>query len=365
MKIYINGRFLGRPTTGVERFGQMIVASIDKFAETQPSVNFIILAPKHTNVRTKFKNIQVKECGVFRGHLWEQLELPWFSRDGKLLNLCNSGPIVRSDQLTVIHDALVYRMPENFSANYRMFHQFLGRRLSQKSQLATVSDFSRQELAEVLHIDPKLIIRVWNGSDHYANILPAVSILKKLDLENKRYFIFVGSPAKNKNLEKLVMTFGALSQTDARLVIVGGLAKTFSPEKIGIAHNVIRAGRVTDEELHALYGKAEALIFPSLYEGFGIPLLEAMSVGCPVLASDIPVTREVCGNAAVFFNPRDTRSMADAMLAALSPSFDRNGLIALGRERASGFAWEASAETLVKALIHREEKSRSAVEQHA
>lgn len=330
----------------------MIVDSIDQFAEDFPSVEFVILAPNKTPVSTPYRNIRVQHCGRFTGHLWEQVELPWFSRDGKLLNLCNSGPILHRDQLVVIHDALVYRMPENFSASYQKFHRFLGRQLVRRARIATVSDFSRRELSAVLGIPAESIVRISNGSDHSARIALDRSILKRLDLEGRRYFVFVGSPARNKNLAMLVAAFEKIDCGDVQLVTVGGLAKTFSNGSLlAYGGNILQAGRISDQELHALYGSAVALVFPSTYEGFGIPLLEAMSVGCPVLTSDIPVTHEVCGEAALFFDPMDADAIAAAMRSALSPSFDREKAIQLGRERARQFSWAASARTLVTSLM--------------
>jgi glycosyltransferase involved in cell wall biosynthesis len=346
--VYINGRFLGRPVTGVERFASEIVRQIDVSADAAP---YIVLAPQGVERPAWLKHLGFRNIGRRQGHAWEQTELWWASRDGVLVNLCNSGPVLHGRQLTVLHDALVYRHPENFSKAYGSFHRLLGRLLAYRSSLATVSNFSRRELSSLLHVSADRIGVIYNAVGHVHGITPDMSVIAKFDLGSRPFFLFVGSPASNKNLANALSAFISLGRQDVALVMVGGAASTFARSMLGeLPSNVISTGRLTDEQVLALYGDAKALVFPSIYEGFGIPPLEAMSVGCLVMASDIGPVREVCGDTVVYFDPHAPASIAAVMRQVIDGDLNAAALQQSGLARAQKFSWETSARHLVELI---------------
>ncbi|TQX85337.1 MULTISPECIES: glycosyltransferase family 1 protein [unclassified Rhizobium] len=350
--IYINGRFLHRPVTGVERFASELLHAVDDVLGGSPvATKWIILTPEQPDGSRGFRNIEIRQTGTRKGHLWEQLDLFRASRTGILINLCNSGPVMHSRQLTVLHDALVYRLPEGFSRSYRTLHQALGRILARRSNLATVSEFSKSELISVLGRSAAGMAVIPNAVDHFQRIEADNSVLDTLDLHNRPYLLFVGSPAPNKNLIRAINAFRQITRKDACFVIVGSAAKAFS-EGLGVdmPANLIRTGRLSDEHVKALYTQAAALVFPSTYEGFGIPPLEAMSVGCTVIASDIPVMREVCGDAALYFNPFDVDAIAEKMNVVLSSEADIAPLRRAAEGRIAAFSWQKSALELFRVL---------------
>ncbi|MFG1342086.1 glycosyltransferase family 4 protein [Xanthobacter autotrophicus] len=350
--IFINGRFLGRPVTGVERFAGMLLREIDGRADHDRH-NWQVVAPRSVARPAWLKHLAFTQVGRLGGHGWEQTELAWAARNGTLVSLCNSGPVLHPRQLVVIHDALVYRYPENFAPRYVKTHQFLGRLLARRARLGTVSAFSQRELCEVLHLPDEAICIIPNAADHGAAITPDPTILHRLGLEGCSFLLFVGSPAQNKNLAAAVRAFLSLAPTDAKLVITGDAAKVFAGSGLGtLPDQVMTTGRLTDEEVWALYGGARALVFPSLYEGFGIPPLEAMSLGCPVLAADIPPVREVCADAALYFDPNAIADIAGAMRAALSGELDVEAMRPAGESQARLFSWHASADRLIEAIDH-------------
>lgn len=346
--IFINGRFLGRPVTGVERFAGMILREIDAALTPATAARFTVLAPQGVARPDWLKHVGFKNVGNRAGHAWEQTDLWRASRGGVLVNLCNSGPVLHGRQLTVLHDALVYRHPENFSRSYGTFHRMLGRMLAKRANLATVSDFSRQELSKLLGVSVDGIGLVPNAVDHVLGVAPDFSVLQKFDLETRPFFLFVGSPANNKNLAGTIRAFVALDRPDVALVMVGGAASTFAKSLLGdLPPNVVSTGRLTDEEIQALYRKAAALVFPSIYEGFGIPPLEAMAVGCPVIASDIPPVREVCRDAVIYFDPFHVRSITSAMRDVVDGTVDIAAVRERGLARTRDFSWKKSAERLL------------------
>lgn len=349
--IYVNGRFLGRPLTGVERFAGGILHAIDDLLDDEQAKAWTILVPKGVSLDQGFRKIAVKTAGRLTGHAWEQIDLLAASRDGILVNPCNSAPVLHGRQLTVIHDALVYRFPQGFSRSYRLLHQTLGRLLARRSRLATVSDFSRKELSDVLKVPVETISVISNAVDHMVDVTADETVLDRLGLRDRRYFLFIGSPAPNKNLARAIQAFGALDRSDVSFVLVGKAAKAFSKGEATVrpAH-LLETGRLSDAEILSLYAHAQALVFPSLYEGFGIPPLEAMRENCPVLASDIPVLREVCGDAAAYFDPLDTGSMSRAMLAVLDGQADLQALRQAGRLRSAEFSWKNSATELLRVV---------------
>ncbi len=354
----INGRFLTQRTTGVQRFARQLVLALD--VELQLSdcraagLSFTLLAPRGTEPPAGLSRIRFRTVGSRRGHSWEQWDLYRTSRRATLVNLANSGPLLHPRQVTVIHDAAVYRAPSNYSLAYGILHRTLGRLLARRSRIATVSEFSNSELSAVLRLRKQDILIIPNSHDHILEIKPDDGALDRLMVGDRPYFLFVGSLTPNKNLGRAIQAFSLLGRSDAALVLIGATEQAVFRDKAAEAPaNVIMPGRLNDAEIVALYRHAVALVFPSLYEGFGIPPLEAMALGCPVVASSIPPVREVCGEAALYFDPLDPWDIARGMKRVLTDQTLRAEMVDKGRERSATFAWSNSARRLLDWLMDR------------
>lgn len=352
--LFINGRFLTQDMTGVQRYASEIVKALDNWlVAAGPDVPTCrLLAPKGADVTgLDLKAIGFQTGGVGGGHPWEQSWLPLTASGGVLLSLCNSAPVLHGRSLSVIHDAIIYRRPAQFSASYRRLHQTLGRVLSRTSKLATVSHFSQNELSETLGIDPGRIAVIPNGSDHIRSIAPDDAVVSRLGLTPNGYFLFVGSPAPHKNLSSALRAFAQLADPNMKFVVVGAAkAKVFGGGDLKAGDNVLFTGRLTDAEIAGLYRQARAFVFPSLYEGFGIPPLEAMVHGCPVIASAIPSCREVCADAALFFPPDDADALTDALRRLVDEPALAGTLRQKGLTRSGAYTWAHSAQLLVERL---------------
>jgi glycosyltransferase involved in cell wall biosynthesis len=351
-KIYINGRFLQKPVTGTERFAHEIVRALDSILHNKRlGVDIKICAPLNTPIPDHLKVIKFETCGSRQGHAWEQWDLYHRTRDGILLSFTNSGPVFHTRQIVVIHDAAPYRIPSDFSFAYRIFHQILGKLLSKRARIATVSRFSRKELSVVFEKSEYDIPIFPNGHEHILRYSADNRVFENLSLTNELYFLFVGSMVARKNLHMAIKAFQSLKRDDVKLVIVGASnAKIFKDSTDINDPNIIVCGRLSDEEIVALYQNAHGLVFPSLYEGFGIPPLEAIVHGCPVIASDIPSMREVCDTAALYFDPNNMKECADSMMKCLKEPYIRDNLKEKGKKRYSNFSWYKSAELLLNEL---------------
>lgn len=350
--ISINGRFLKKKVTGTERFAREIVWALDKLLSVTPNAPMVtILAPRGTPVPESLLAIKFKTCGRLQGHAWEQGELPYYACATRLVGLTNTGPVFHADQIVVMHDISVFRLPQNFSFVYRAFQQVLGRLLSHRVRLATVSDFSRREIEGFFGLRDRSVSILSNGHEHI--LLPKAdeSILPRLNLKRGKYFLFVGSLAYNKNLNRAIQAFASLRRSDIHFVLVGSAnTKIFKTDKQVLPPRVLAPGRLTDKEIAGLYKNALALVFPSLYEGFGIPPLEAMVYACPVLASDIPPVKEVCGDVALYFNPYDVADMARRMEDILSSPAWAADLAHKASTHYAQFSWADSAAKLFSLL---------------
>jgi len=352
-KIYVNGRFLGRTMTGVERFAFMVLDRVHaRIVSGAEPARWTLLLPPGVEKPAQWTGFAAKNVGSRGGHVWEQATLPGAARDGVLVNLCNSGPVLPRRSLTIIHDALVYDMPGNFSRPYRLLHQSLGRLLSRRSHLGTVSMFSRDRLSAVLKVPADAIPVIPNAADHIDAIAPDDTVLNALDVERGRYLLFVGSFAPNKNLPRALEAFARIRRPEDRLVLVGAAVRSFAQNGLGDVppEGVVLPGRISDAALMSLYRSARALVFPSLYEGFGIPPLEAMRFGRPVIAGDIPPVREVCGDAALYCDPQSVEAIATAMQTMLRDDTVHADLASKVSARSRQFSWDASADALLRAL---------------
>ncbi|MBC9876957.1 glycosyltransferase family 4 protein [Bradyrhizobium sp. INPA01-394B] len=357
MKFSINGRFLSQSLTGVQRYAAEIVKATDRLLASKQApqqlldAEWQILAPPNAQTLAGLRHIRLKHVGTFRGHAWDQIDLARAASGTRLISLANSGPVLHRDHLVVLHDAQVFRRPDFFSRRYLALHRTLGHLLARTARIATVSAFSRNELADVLSLDPASIPIIPNSAEHFASVDPQFSIIETLRLEPYRFFLFVGSMTKNKNVETAIRAAEQLGRTDFPMVVVGGdNNKVFGGRSSESGAGIIVAGRLKDEELAALFARATAFVFPSLYEGFGIPPLEAMYFGCPVIASSAPAIRETCADAAAYFDPLD----ADELSARMRERIDLGRISPMEQEqqrkRLATYSWNKSAAILLDVL---------------
>jgi glycosyltransferase involved in cell wall biosynthesis len=350
--IFINGRFLEQPLSGVQRYAREMLAALDRLLSAGDSRDerWCLLTTGNETDCPPLQAIQKRTVrSSLRGHAWEQFALGRAARSGALIGFGGSGPLLHPRQLVVIHDGSVFRHPEFYSARYRLWHRMMGRLLARRARIATVSEFSRSELADVLHLDAGDIPVFTNGSEHLDRVAPNAEALDRLGLRGRTYFVTLGNLTPNKNLS---VALKALEQVpEALLVVVGSVNERVfasgAAERFG--DRLVFAGRLDDASVSGLLGNAAALLFSSLYEGFGIPPLEAMVNDCPVIASDIPPVREVCRDAALYFDPHDAEQLAAAMRTVLSePAAARRERIRKGAERAAAFTWDRSARRLAE-----------------
>jgi glycosyltransferase involved in cell wall biosynthesis len=351
-KIHINGRFLEQPLSGVQRYAREMVLALDRLLSHEEGARgeqWILLTSRRGAEALELERIEMRTVpSSLRGHAWEQLALARASRAGSLIGFGGSGPISHARQLVVIHDASVFRHPELYSRSYGLFHRTLDRILARRARIATVSGFSQRELAEVLGLTRERIPIFYNGSDHMKRLAPNHGTVERLGLRGRNYFVLVGNLNRNKNVGAALEALTHVE--DVCLILVGGLdQKVFGSVNVDLSNErVLLAGRLDDEDVAGLLTDARGLIFPSLYEGFGIPPLEAMAHGCPVIASDIPAVKEVCGDAALYFDSHNAGELAAKIQGLLSePEEQRQQRCERGRERAAQFTWNRSAEQLL------------------
>lgn len=354
-KIFINGRFLTKPITGVQRYAWEVVRNIDNFFEgpyNKKNYSFEILSPPTKNKIAKFKNIPVNKVGFFKGHFWEQFELPILSRKGYLLNFCNTAPLLKKSQAVTIHDCAVFSQPNNFSKSFRSWYKFLLPKIAKRSEyILTVSEFSKLEIKRFCKIQENKIFVNHLGVDHIKAVPKSSKIINKYNLCPKKYILAVGSQSQNKNFNSILKAIELINQKDIKFVIVGNLdPNVFHFQKTILPDYVVPVGYVTDSELRSLYENALALFFPSLYEGFGLPPIEAMALGCPAIVSKNASIPEVCKDGALYCNPNEKLEITGIIVRLINDSDFFNKRKEDGFLVAQDYSWEKCTLGILKDL---------------
>lgn len=347
--IYINARFLTQKMTGVQRFATELSRQLLKICGAE--LKFV--APKNIIQHELAKEFNVEIIGSHTGYLWEQIELPRYLKKRNspiLLSFCSVAPLFYDNNIVAVHDITWLRYPETFSKSFRIVYGFLTPRLCNRAKnILTVSKFSLDEISNRFNIDKSKFTIVYNAVDEMFQ--PHICE----ELAKEKYFLAVSSVKKNKNFPVVIESFQLLQKKmpEAKLYIIGDLKeKVFAGVSLDIDSipNVKLLGRVSDEELIRYYSNAQAFIFPSLYEGFGIPVLEAQACGCPVVSTNSSSLPEVLNDSALLCEPTDAQGFADKMVKiATSPDL-RDDLIKRGYENVKRFSWEESAKRIAKLL---------------
>jgi glycosyltransferase involved in cell wall biosynthesis len=350
--IAINGRFLTQITAGVQRFAIETTHAIDRLLD-DPAYAALrghveLQAPK-SGRDFPLKNIRLERTGLTSGYVWEQLEFPLRSIGKLQLNLAMLGPVLKSHQVLVIHDTSTKAMPEGFSTAFVMAYDLIVPNAARRADLVvSVSEFSRSEMQKYYGLDPSRIPICYEGSDHILRHKPDDTILDKLNLRNRPFFLGCGIYALNKNLEGTIAALKKADIKDAVLVATGKRRPDIHDKIASIRDDrLIDSDLISDSQLRSLYDHALALVYPSNYEGFGLPPLEAMQCGCPAIVSDHPVLVEIGGDATLRVAVNDIDQLAAAMKAIYSDPALRESLKQKGYKHVQRFTWEKTARILL------------------
>lgn len=264
--------------------------------------------------------------------------------------------------ITHIHDISFLAYPEFIKKTDLFFLKMLiPRSLKRADKIIAISKFTKSEIIKYYRISPEKIEVVYNAvsedflkSDYSGNEL--FEIRKKYNLPEE-FILYIGTMQPRKNIPMLIKAFAKTEEKipKIKLVLAGSRkAHNFDNnidkeiEKIKMSDSIIFPGFVDEEDKSALFQLAKAFVFPSLYEGFGIPILEAMSQKIPVLASDIPVHREIAKDGALYFNPESVDEISEKLYNVLADENLRENLINLGSKRPIFFSWKKSAEKILE-----------------
>lgn len=344
----INGRFLTQRTTGVQRYAREIVSAMDAHIASLEGrqSDFRLLVSKGAETLPALRRIETRRIGERQGHLWEQLSLPSEAQDG-LISLCNTGPIAVARQIVCIHDANVWTFPSSYSRAFRLAYRtllpILGRRAR---KILTVSRSSADALIALGIAPAGKIEIVPNGYEHVLRWDSHRSRLFDALPAERRPFVFaLGSRAPHKNVGLLLKIAPKLDELGLDLYLSGGTSSIFSTQgarTTALPANVRMLGYVSDDDLALLYERALCLAFPSFVEGFGLPLVEAMAFGCPIVCSNTSCMPEICGDDAVYAGPDDPDAWVKAFRGLIVAKQTRE----MADIRPPRFSWMASAAKL-------------------
>lgn len=326
MKVIIDGRVLTHKfTTGVQRYTRELLKAFDEIGFT-----YQLSYPKSNN--------------RYLQHLWEHFVLPHKAKDYNLLfcpgNIAPVWKYKRVKLVTTIHSLSFSHAgyTKFFSAYYKLI---IPRVVEISDKIITVSNTEKDNIVKHFPKYENKIVSIPNGiSDIFLN--------QKTTFEKDDFILYVGSLNPTKNFQGVIKAFLQISnKVQHRLIIVGPMLSIYKKIYNPISEKIVFLGVVEDTQLIELYRKASLFVFPSFYESFGLPPLEAMACGCPVLVSHIPSLVETCGDAAVYCNPYDIEDISRKMLYLIKDEKLRKELIKKGLQRVKLFSWRKTAEETI------------------
>lgn len=369
MRIGIDARFYGSLGKGLGRYTERLIHHLERLAP--PGDEFVIfLRQENWDAYVPQRSTFTKQLADFPWYsVAEQVEMPKLVRVARLdvmhyphfnVPVWTPKPFV-----VTVHDLILTHFPTRRATTLGplkywlkqfAYRVVLSRAVSRASRILTVSEFTKQDIQQYFGYDPKKIAVTYEAVDNFPQpVINDAEVRSRLGLP-ENFLLYVGNAYPHKNLETLVTLAQNLTgpYSDMHIVIV--CKRDYFLDRVQdavraaqVEHRVHFPGYVSDADLGALYRLAHAYIFPSLYEGFGLPPLEAMAQGTPVLSSDAACMREILGTAALYFNPRDVRGMLAALQKLDADPALRASCIAAGHTQVQRYSWSTLAKTTLQA----------------
>lgn len=371
MKIVVNTRSL--IVNKLDGIGWFTYQTLKRISQNHPEHEFIFLFDRPYDSQFIFSN-NVRPIVLFPPARHPFLYLIYYEFSvRKILHKIKPDVFLSTDgilslgaktkQIAVIHDINFFHYPQDLTFFYRIYYNFLMPKFAKKaSKIVTVSNFSKLDLVQTYGMLPSKIEVIYNGiNEGYTEINEEVKQKTKLKFSSgKEYFLFVGSMSPRKNLVRLISAFAKFkqkTQSDFKLILAGGsfwgeqeIANEIRKHQLD--KEVLFTGRVSQEDLQLIMGSAFALTFVSYFEGFGIPLVEAMASGVPIVCSKDSCMPEIAGEAALYVDAFDANNIASGLISMYEDSELRKRLIEAGRKQRLYFSWDIAAQKLWNVIEH-------------
>lgn len=341
-QLLINGRFLGGGQTAVNIVAHALT---DTLCAHNNGWDVTVVIPPNIEKNSIPKDWHTRVVGTRTGILWEQLDLPTVRHEGVIAGFFNSLPMRGRGYVTMLHDAHVFNARQSYRPATRMWRRALSRQAGRAgNHVLTVSDHSRTDLLFHRIGKPETVGTIPNGPGPVARMCPDTSILVRHNLRaDTPYCIALSSLLPHKNIGVLLKAFAAPELTGVKLVLFGTADRTaFEKEGHVVPPNVVFTGFVRDAELSALYRNTCAVCIPSTAEGFGLPALEAMTVGRPTIIAPCGALPEVVGDTGLRADPQKPTDWTTAIVRLLADTKLQGKIAQSGKARSSLFTWDAA-----------------------
>lgn len=363
MKVGIDGQFFGA-STGIGRYTSYLVGGISKWACDETELTIVVGRDRDCGAWSS--GVRVTMVPPAHRLIWANLHAPWVMHTERFdvyhavdnLSLPLFWPKGRTRCVLTIHDLIPLLFPQSVRPRHRYYFRFaIGRLVQTADAIIVDAESTKRAILERFKVSENKITVIYLGVDR-ARFHPIddegviTRVRERYGVGSEPFILFVGNIEPRKNLSVLIRAFAEIVKssridTDIRLVIAGSkgpLAQEVLalPSRLGLTARVIFPGVIGDEDLPALYSGASLFVFPSLYEGFGFPVLEAMSCGTPVISSNTSSLPEVAGDAAVLVHPTIS-DLRDAILKLLTQTTLRDELRQRGFDRVRQFSWDETA----------------------
>lgn len=355
LPVAINGKFLSAKTSGIIRVANTILREMNSRLQSEPELrrqyDFELLAPPGIKGPTDLEYIPLRHVGRLSGQPWEQLEFPYYAAGRVALNFTPTGPVFKRDCVSVVHDAQMFRVPESFPWKQRLLHQVLTPLNGHlHRRIVTVSNFSRSDIERYRITGKGKAQVIHNAAEHVLGLETDPSLLDELGLTGRKYILANAYAQPHKNVGLLFKAMALLDRPGVELVLFGGVERALFEQRGIDVGRAIFAGRVSDGGLRALFEHATVFAFPSTTEGFGLPPLEAMSLGCPTIVSDAGAMPEVCRDGATYADPNDPAMWARKFAMLLDNPELQQRLRQRGPEVAAEYSWKRAAQSYFDVL---------------
>lgn len=355
--------------TGTEWYSWHIIEQLKQIAEKGDKFLLYTNSVLTGGLEKLPENFVEKDLKWPPKYLWTQIRLWWellVSPPDVLLVPAHTIPflpLLKKIKVCVnVHDVGFKRSPQLYKPIQVWYHDLTMRRIKQRADvIITISEFSKKEIIELYGVSEKKIKVVYLGFDVnnffvQSSNEPNQEVLEKYNI-TRPYLLYIGRLEKKKNIANMIAAFALAkeAQPDLKLVLAGSAGHQFDDIKKIIDDNkleneVIITGYVDQADLPVIYNQAEIFLFPTLYEGFGLPILESMASGVPVVTSNFAPHTEVGGEAAYYADPHSSQALADGIIKILSDADSKQSLKDKGLVRVKEFSWRRTAEEIYKII---------------